>query len=59
MSRLLKEFKIVEFIIVVLCLFITLTTESQILSTEFLALTIYNNNFGIVKDVRNINFDKG
>lgn len=41
------------------CLLITLAVSSQILSPDSLAVTIYNDGFGIVKDVRNIKFDKG
>ena len=32
---------------------------SQIQSAKSLAVTIYNDGFGIIKDVRNINFDSG
>lgn len=38
---------------------ITLVVSSEILSPDSLAVTIYNDGFGIVKDVRNIKFDKG
>lgn len=38
---------------------ITLVVTSEILSPDSLAVTIYNDGFGIVKDVRNIKFDKG
>lgn len=33
--------------------------SSNILNQESLAVTIYNNNFAMVKDVRQIAFDKG
>lgn len=39
--------------------FITLAASSQILSQESLAVTIYNNDFAMVKDVRKISFNKG
>lgn len=38
---------------------ITLVISSEILSSDSIAVTIYNDDFGIVKDVRNIKFDKG
>lgn len=40
-------------------LLIGLAASSQILNQESLAVTIYNNQFAMVKDVRNISFDKG
>ena len=43
-----------------LCLLlIGLASSSQILSQESLAVTIYNNDFAMVKDVRTIKFDEG
>lgn len=38
---------------------ISLVTSSQIVAQESLAVTIYNNDFAMVKDVRSIKFDKG
>lgn len=38
---------------------VTLAMSSTILNQESLAVTIYNNNFAMVKDVRQIAFDKG
>lgn len=38
---------------------IGLALSSQILNQESLAVTIYNNDFAMVKDVREISFDKG
>ena len=35
------------------------TFSSSILGSESLAVTIYNNQFAMVKDVRNISFDEG
>lgn len=35
------------------------TLSSKILQAESLAVTIYNDNFAMVKDVRKISFDKG
>lgn len=40
-------------------LFISLVASSQIIGQESLAVTIYNNDFAMVKDVRTIKFDKG
>lgn len=36
-----------------------LATSSAVIAPESLAVTIYNNNFAMVKDVRQISFDKG
>ena len=41
------------------CLLLTLCSSSQILGQESLAVTIYNDQFAMVKDVRNISFDAG
>lgn len=38
---------------------ISLSVASQILNPEGLAVTIYNNDFAIVKDIRSIKFDQG
>ena len=38
---------------------LTLVLGSEILGPESLAVTIYNNAFAMVKDVRRISFDKG
>lgn len=38
---------------------VALATSSQIIGQESLAVTIYNNDFAMVKDVRTIKFDKG
>lgn len=40
-------------------LLILAATGSQIIASESLAVTIYNNDFAMVKDVRTIKFDKG
>ena len=40
-------------------LLIAAVTCSQIKHQESLAVTIYNDDFAMVKDVRNIQFDKG
>ncbi len=40
-------------------LLIGLAASSQILNQESLAVTIYNNQFAMVKDVRSFKFDKG
>lgn len=40
-------------------LLVALATSSQIVTQESLAVTIYNDNFAMVKDVRTIKFDKG
>lgn len=38
---------------------VSLVATSEILTSDSLAVTIYNNGFGVVKDVRNIKFDQG
>lgn len=38
---------------------ITAAVSSEIQAAESIAVTIYNDGFGIVKDVRNIKFDQG
>jgi hypothetical protein len=40
-------------------LLVSAAVASQIVSPDSLAVTIYNDGFGIIKDVRNIQFDKG
>ncbi len=40
-------------------LLITLVVSSEILSQDSIAVTIYNDDFAIVKDIRDIKFDKG
>ena len=45
--------------IIVSVLLISLALSSSVLAPESLAVTIYNNNFAMVKDVRQISFDKG
>lgn len=45
--------------LLLLSLLLTLSVSSEILSPDSLAVTIYNDGFGIVKDTRNIKFDKG
>lgn len=42
-----------------LATFVVLAYTSTILGPESLAVTIYNNNFAIVKDTRKISFDEG
>lgn len=44
---------------VLLFLLITLVVSSEILSQNSIAVTIYNDDFAIVKDIRDIKFDKG
>lgn len=43
----------------VFLLLVGLALSSTILNAESLAVTIYNNDFAMVKDVRQISFDKG
>lgn len=45
--------------IIILYTLLYLAATSEILTSDSLAVTIYNNGFGVVKDVRNIKFDKG
>lgn len=45
--------------IIILYIFVSLAATSKILTSDSLAVTIYNNGFGIVKDVRDIKFDIG
>jgi hypothetical protein len=40
-------------------LFVALAVTSEIVSPDSIAVTIYNDNFAVVKDVRNIKFDQG
>ena len=42
-----------------ICLLITVCLSSSIGAQQSLAVTIYNNNFAMVKDVREISFDQG
>lgn len=42
-----------------LALLLTPSQQTSILAPESLSLTIYNNNFAMVKDTRSIQFDKG
>lgn len=44
---------------VCLIVILVLTTGSLVGQQESIAVTIYNNNFAMVKDVRQITFDKG
>lgn len=44
---------------IVLLLVISLTFGSKIIGEESLAVTIYNDDFAMVKDVRKISFDQG
>jgi hypothetical protein len=43
----------------IIALLICLSLGSSVLNQESLGVTIYNNNFAMVKDVRLISFDKG
>lgn len=43
----------------IIAFLIGLAVSSQILTADSLAVTIYNDGFGLVKDVRNIKFDQG
>lgn len=45
--------------VLLLLLIVYSTPESVVVSQKSLALTIYNNNFAMVKDVRNIYFEQG
>jgi hypothetical protein len=45
--------------LIALVALIGLAASSVVLAPESLAVTIYNNNFAMVKDVRQISFDKG
>lgn len=55
-----KASNIFSYSIIIYVLLLTLTTEgSEILEQESLAVTIYNNQFAMVKDIRTIKFDKG
>lgn len=45
-------------ILYILCLVLAVTS-SEIKAEESLAVTIYNNDFAMVKDVRSIQFDAG
>lgn len=45
--------------LIVSMLLLGLALSSSVLAPESLAVTIYNNNFAMVKDVRQISFDKG
>lgn len=45
--------------IVILSLLVLTAVASEIVDPDSLAVTIYNDDFAIVKDVRNIKFDKG
>lgn len=45
--------------LIVCLLLITAAVSSEIQAAESIAVTIYNDGFGIVKDVRNIKFDQG
>jgi hypothetical protein len=38
---------------------VSIIVASQILAPDSLAVTIYNNDFAIVKDIRSIKFDQG
>lgn len=44
---------------VILLLFVALAVSSEIQEQVELAVTIYNDNFAMVKDVRQISFDQG
>ena len=44
---------------ILIILVIGIGGSSEIYGSESIALTIYNNDFAIVKDVRKITFDKG
>ena len=45
--------------ICVLALLIAVVLSSSIKEQKGLAVTIYNNNYAMIKDVRKISFDKG
>lgn len=45
--------------LLIFSLIIALAVTSEIVDSDSLAVTIYNDNFAIVKDVRNIKFDQG
>ncbi len=45
--------------ITILPLLVLAAVASEIVDSDSLAVTIYNDDFAIVKDVRNIKFDKG
>ena len=45
--------------ITILVILIGLVYGSTVLNQESLAVTIYNDNFAMVKDVRQISFDQG
>ncbi len=45
--------------ITILPLLVLAAVGSEIVDSDSLAVTIYNDDFAIVKDVRNIKFDKG
>lgn len=44
---------------VIIATLVALAIGSQIISPQNLAVTIYNDNFAMVKDVRKISFDQG
>lgn len=44
---------------IILLVLVGTAFTSSIISQESLAVTIYNNNFAMVKDVRQISFDQG
>lgn len=44
---------------IVFCLLLSVVIGSSVLSNDDLALTIYSNNFAMVKDIRTISFEKG
>jgi len=44
---------------ILLSLVLVCTLSSTINDQKSLAVTIYNNNFAMIKDVRSITFDKG
>lgn len=43
----------------ILLLFAAVCSATQIINTAHLAITIYNDDFAVVKDTRLIHFDKG
>ena len=45
--------------IVLLVIFLTALQASEIKEAKSLAVTVYNDQFAIVKDVRSISFDQG
>ncbi len=43
----------------ILLVFIIVTNSSSVGEQKSLAVTIYNNDFALVKDIRSFKFDKG